>query len=67
MPCFIDKIQENDKNHDKIPDASELLGEARERRMIIKYIDDLAKSCSNSDVAKAYKELSDSINNCEHY
>lgn len=69
MPNFTNNFQENDKNYEKIlrPEASELLGEARERRMVIKYIEDLAKNCSNYDIAKAYRELSESISNCEHY
>ena len=68
MSFFVDNLQENEKSYENIqnPEASELLGEARERMMIIKYIDDLAKTCPNSDIAKAYKELSNSINNCEH-
>jgi hypothetical protein len=69
MLCFSDKFQRNNESHEEIlkPEASELLGEARERRMVIKYIDELAKQSSDPTIAKAYKELSNSINNCEHY
>jgi hypothetical protein len=49
------------------PEASEIIGEVRERRYILKFLNELLESGEFPLCAAAYKDIINSINNCEHH